>query len=114
MENLKVLFLVLNKTNVLERLLLALSNADIRGATVLNSSGMAHTVANREDSPVISSLRAFFNSNQEENRTIFMVLPEKDIDTAKKVIYDVVGDLNKPDTGILFCIPADFIEGISK
>ncbi len=112
MDNLKVLFLVLNKTHVLEQLLLALSEAGIRGATVLNSSGMAHTVANREESPIIGSLRAFFNSSQEENNTVFMVLRESEIEKVKRIIYKVVGDLNKPDTGVLFCLPVDFIEGI--
>ncbi|MEG1887842.1 MAG: hypothetical protein RR177_06890 [Oscillospiraceae bacterium] len=113
MNNLQAMFFVLNKTEVLDRLLLELSEAGIRGATVINSTGMAHSIASREDSPAISTFRAFFLSDREDNKTIFMILDENEAQIARKVINCVVGDLSKPDTGILFSIPTLFVDGIS-
>lgn len=112
MENLQVMFLVLNKVEALDTLLIELNHAGVRGATVINSTGMAHAIASHEDSAIISSLRAFFVSDREDNKTLFMVLDDKGIKTAREVIHRVVGDLSKPDTGILFCLPTTFVEGL--
>ncbi len=107
-----LLVIVLNKVELLNRLLSALNDADIHGATVLNSIGMAHELASLEDSYVIGSLRAMFASGHTENRTIFMVIDSDRITDATQVI-DAVIDLRKPDTGILFAVPVMFAAGIS-
>lgn len=109
-----VLFLVLHKIEVLDELLSELNNAGIRGATVLHSIGMAHELHTYEDTHAISSLRALFSSSKNENRTIFMVMDNDKIDTAKKIINNVVGDLSKPDTAILFATPCLFTEGLGE
>lgn len=110
----QVLFLVLNRLEKIDELLEAFNDAGIRGATVVNSTGMAHTLANtHEDDLTFASLRAFFVGNREDNRTIFMVLSDEKVSLAKKVINDVI-DLSQPDTGILFGVPVSFVEGISE
>lgn len=108
----QVLFLVLNKIEILDRLLIALNKAGVRGATVVSSIGMAHAIANCEESHIISSMRAFFVSDREENKIVFMVVDDEGAATARKVIHEVVGDLSKPDTGIMFSIPTLFVEGL--
>ncbi|MCI8402982.1 MAG: hypothetical protein HFI38_12985 [Lachnospiraceae bacterium] len=108
-----LLVVVLNKVELLDKLLSALNNAGIRGATVLHSIGMAHELADLEDSYVIGSLRAMFTSGHRENRTIFMVIDSAHITDATQVIDDVI-DLQKPDTGILFALPVLFAAGITE
>ena len=110
----QILFLVLHKTEVLDPLMIALNKAGIKGATIINSSGMAHSLASSEDSYIISSLRAFLTPDREENKTIIMVLDEAQVTETKKVITEIVGDLSKPYTGILFVIPALSVEGLSQ
>lgn len=110
----QILFLVLHKTEVLEPLMVALNKAGIKGATIINSSGMAHSLASSEDSYIISSLRAFLTPDREENKTVIMVLSEEQVAKAKQVIYEVVGDLSQPYTGIVFVIPALSVEGLSE
>lgn len=110
----QILFLVLHKTEVLDPLMIALNKAGIKGATIINSSGMAHSLASSEDSYIISSLRAFLTPDREENKTIIMVLDEEQVKQAKQVITDVVGDLSKPYTGIVFVLPAISVEGLSQ
>ena len=41
-----------------------------------------------------------------------MVLSEEEIQKAKLVVRQVVGGLDHPDTGIMFAVPALFVEGL--
>lgn len=107
-----VLFIVLNRVDKLDKLLTGLREAGIGGATVLNSIGMAHELGGLEDSHAISSFRAFFGMNHSENRTIFTIIHRSQVATAREVFDRVVGDVTKPDTGIIFAMPCFFVEGV--
>ena len=102
--DLELLVLVLYKTEVYNKLLYALNDAGIHGATTVSSSGMAHALADAEDSHIIAAFRAFAASDRRESKTIFMV-----IEKAKR---EKVGDLAQPDTGILFALPVTFADGL--
>lgn len=106
-----MLVIVLNRVELLDKMLAAMKDANIPGATVLNSIGMAHELAGMEDSYVIGSLRAMLASNRRESKTIFTVIDADRITDATQVV-DAVIDLQKPDTGILFAIPVLFAAGI--
>ncbi len=106
------LFLVLEKYEILDKLIVTLNREGIRGATILNSTGMAHTLVESDEVSMLGSLRLFLTPPRNENRTIFMILDETGMDIAKKVIYEVVGDLSQPDTGILFSFPLSHVEGL--
>ena len=114
MSSKQIMFFVLHKTEVLDSLMVALNKSGIKGATIINSSGMAHSLAVNEDSYIISSLRAFLTPDREENKTIIMVLDEEQVQTAKDVIYATVGDLSQPYTGIIFLLPAISVEGLTS
>lgn len=108
----QILFYVLNKTSVEDKLLLELYHAGLSGATVLNSSGISNHAHSHEDSHAISSFRAFFQSHREENKTLFIILNnDAELQKAKDVIHRVVGDLNKPHAGVFFTVPALYVEG---
>lgn len=112
MTGYSVLVLVLTNTAMQDKLLLSLKNAGINGATVIHSTGMAHALNSPEDDHVVISLRSFFSSSHVENKTIFMVLRDEKISDARAVITSVLGDLNRPDTGILFAFPLSMVEGL--
>lgn len=101
----KLLVIILNKTDVLDYLLEGLSAAGIKGATIIESSGMAMT---------LSRLDSSFLSADEDNRTILSVIKNNQLDTARKIVYNTVGDLSQPNTGIMFTVPLDFVEGTVK
>lgn len=109
----KLLVLVLNQVSALEPLLERFSKDGIRGATILNSNGMARALSERGGNAFLGSLRAVLSPDDTENRTLFAVLPEEQIAVALAAIEHVVGDLTKPNTGILFTVPVDFTKGIS-
>jgi nitrogen regulatory protein PII len=107
-----VMVLVINRYEKLSRLLTELNKAGIKGATVINSNGMAQALLNNESDHFLGSLRMVLSTDREDNRTIFIVLDEEQIETAKKVIHNVIGTLEKPGTGILFIVPVTYFEGI--
>lgn len=110
----KLLVIILNKTDALEYLLEGLSSAGIGGATIIQSSGLAMTLSKMNSSFISSSIRSMFTGDEEDNRTILSVIRNNQLDIARKVVYSTVGDLSQPNTGILFTIPLDFVEGTRK
>lgn len=112
MDQKQVLFYVLNKISVEDKLLLELYNAGLSGATMMHSRGMSNHAHSKEDAYPISSFRAFLQSHREENRTLFIILNNaEELQKAKDVIHRVVGDLSKPGSGVFFTVPALYIEG---
>lgn len=110
----KLVVFILNQVDKLEQLLCALSESKISGATIVESTGMARALYNMEDGAFLGSLRLFLNPEQDENRMIFMVLQEEQISVVRKVVTEVIGDLSKPNTGILFTLPIDSVEGLHQ
>jgi hypothetical protein len=110
----KLLVIILNKTEVLDYLLEGLSAAGIGGATIIQSSGLAMTLSRMDSSFLSASIRSLFTGDDEDNRTILSVIRNNQLETARKVVYNTVGDLSQPNTGILFTVPLDFVEGTRK
>lgn len=86
----KLLVIILNKTDVLDYLLEGLSAAGIKGATIIESSGMAMTLSRLDSSFLSASIRGLF-SGDEDNRTILSVIKNNQLDTARKIVYNTVG-----------------------
>jgi hypothetical protein len=110
----KLLVIILNKTEVLEYLLEGLSAAGIGGATIIQSSGLAMTLSKMDSGFLSASIRSLFTDEEEDNRTILSVIKNNQLEIARKVVYNTVGDLSRPNTGILFTVPLDFVEGTRK
>lgn len=111
----QLLLLVLNKVELLEPLLKKLTFAGIKGATILNSSGMLRELSkSTEDLPLFGSLRFYLNPERNESKTIFMALEETKIERAKAIIREVVGDLSLPDTAVMFTLPIITVEGVEN
>ncbi|MEF9880218.1 MAG: hypothetical protein RR653_10425 [Clostridia bacterium] len=109
----QVVTLVLNKTECLEALLEALLAKGIRGGTVLESTGMMRVLdQSSEDMPMFGALRQLFDPERKSSKTLLMVLEDSAVQTARQVINEVTGGLDQPDTGILFTVPALFVEGM--
>ena len=110
----KLMVFVLNKIDVLNFLLEDFADAGIKGATIINSTGMAKTLSRLDNSFIGNSLKSLFEIDSDDNRTILAVIKDDQLETVRKVIKDVVGELSKPNAGILFTVPIDFVEGIRE
>lgn len=106
----QILVLVLSKYEKLDKLLSELNDAGISGATVINSTGMAQ-VLSREDDNFLGSIKNYLTPEREDNRTIFMVISEDKVEVVKMAINKVIGSLNQPGTGIMFIVPALYVDG---
>lgn len=111
----KLLILILNKTEDMEDILAEFANYNIPGATILSSAGMARTLSNSnyENMSFLGSLRAILDPDRRENKTILTVIKDNQVDDAITAIENVIGDLSNPDTGIAFTVPVDFVKGIN-
>lgn len=106
---------VLNRTEHLEHLLEAFCESGLKGATVLESTGMARILLNNDDDvPMFAGLRALLNPERRQSKTIFMVLKDEQVDTAKDIVNKVTGGLDEPDSGIMFALPLTMVEGLDK
>lgn len=110
----QLMVFVLNRIEVLEGLLSELGHIGITGATVFNTTGMAHVLTNGDEFSFLGSLRNFLEPDREDNRTIMMVLKDEEVQKVRDTIVSVVGDLKKPNTGILFTVPVGYTEGINR
>ena len=91
-----MLIFVLNRVEKLEPALNKLEHAGLRGATVLSSRGMAMTLDKYCDGSFLGSLRAMMEPDREENRTVFMVLKDEDVERAVAAVEEVAGSFNTP------------------
>ena len=98
----KCMFIVLNNTDKLDELLSTLADNGINGATILESTRF------------LGSLRNVLNNDREKNTTIFMVLSDEQVLLARVAVKKVLKNISKPDTGILFTVPVDFVEGVNN
>lgn len=110
----RLLIIVLNKVECLDRLLTKLGKNNIPGATILDSKGMAQELEAHDELRFLGSLRLLMNPAHKENKTIFMVIPEEKVAAVSKIVNEVTGGLDHPDTGILFTLPIDYAEGLAK
>jgi nitrogen regulatory protein P-II 1 len=111
----KMILFVLNDPSRLLELLNAWKKAGAGGATVLFSTGMGRLhqgAALRDDLPLMPSLSDFFVQNEELSRTIFTIIRDDLVETIITVTEKVVGDLNKPGSGILIVLPTDSVHGL--
>ena len=111
----QLLLLVLNQVEKLEDLLKELMDQGITGATIINSTGMIKELADYlENQPIFGSPWISIAFDRKESKTIFMALNTEQVEKARSVIHQVIGDLSKPDTAVLFTLPLISIEGVES
>lgn len=110
----KLLMYVLSHVEQLQTLLKEFNTAGIAGATIIDSSGMGRELSERDEFSIFGSMRALIDQNNKTTKTLFMVVEDDDVKKVEQVIEKVIGDLSKPDQGILFTLPLDYVKGYKK
>ncbi len=88
----------------------ALMDQGVQGATVLDSMGMAHLMADRL--PFFSRF-AELGEGESRNKTILVVIPSRDlVEPAIGAIESVIGDLDNQSTGLVFTLPIEHCRGL--
>jgi len=111
----KMILFVLNDPDKTMEVLNAWVNAGVSGATVLLSTGLgrlSQSAALRDDLPLMPSLHDFYGESEKLSRTIFTIVKNDLVDRIITITKKIVGDLDKPGTGILIVLPADSVHGL--
>lgn len=110
----KLVVYVMNDVSLLDDFLRQLNNNNIKGATIIQSTGMARRLFESDDMKFIGTLKALFDNPRVESNVIMMVLPDNQVETVYKVIENVAGDLSKPNSGIAFTLPIENVKGFKS
>jgi hypothetical protein len=110
----QVFVFVLNRTEHLEHLLQEFTDHGLKGATVLDSRGMARILHTEDEMPIFYGLRAILEPERRISKTIFCVMEDSQVEIARKIVNDVTGGLDHPDSGIMFAMPLTMVEGLEK
>jgi nitrogen regulatory protein PII len=114
-----ILFVLHNPEKVPE-LLDAWEQLGVSGVTILHSSGLGRVRSKnrsglRDDLPLIPSLEALLNHEEEFSRTLFsLVKGEQMVDQLVEATQKVIGDLSRPETGLLVVLPVFRAYGLPK
>lgn len=112
----RLILFVLHDPERLRELLDAWKEAGVSGATVLFSTGLGrldHSATLSDDLPLMPSLEDFLPSIDRLSRTIFsLVDDEKVVQAVIAATERVVGDLSKPDRGVLMVLPVEQARGL--
>lgn len=108
----QVLFLVLDKTEMLAPVLKTFLDCGLQGATILQSTGMGRVLS--DEVPIFASLRQVMNNGRHHNQTIFTVIKDEEkVDRLIAALDKVLGGFDKPGTGIIFTFPVTRAVGLS-
>lgn len=109
----QLLILILKKVELMDELLKELAAHEIKGGTIVDAHGMGAALVDMEELPMFGSLRKLLASeNKEEAKLLLMAVKDEQVIPASKVIKDVIGDLSKPNTGIILTLPIFYCEGL--
>ncbi|MFC2063600.1 P-II family nitrogen regulator [Chloroflexota bacterium] len=108
---------VLDSPDLCQDVLDAWETAGVKGITILESTGIGRVRKSgiRDDLSLMPSLSDLFRSTETHNRTLFSIVD--DIETAHALvdaIQNTVGDLDEPDSGLLFIVPLVEVYGLKK
>lgn len=107
----KLMVLVLNKEEYLDRVLAAYVEAGISGATILDSEGMGRFLT--YEVPLFADFKSFMKGNKPYNKTILSIIrDESAVGRLEELLKEILGGLESPGTGILFTIPVDYAVGM--
>jgi len=106
---------VLEQAELLPSILEEFARLDIKGSTVINSTGMGRVLMQvGAAAPGIEGIKKTLRKMEPSNKMIFTVVRDKDtLEKAVGIVKSLCGDLSEPGKGILFALPLDFVEGLS-
>ena len=113
----QMLIFVLNDLDKCADLLEAWDAIGAKGVTCIDTSGLGHMRQKAEtgDLPFYPSLVNMLRAGEHHHRTFFTVVDNDELlEKLIQAAQDTVGDLDEPNTGILFTLPVNLVYGIAS
>lgn len=109
----KALFIIIKETRYTQEILEGFLKLKVRGATMLDSQGMAQAVLRNSDLYSSMGLGQLFDRSDPEDsgysKTIITVLEDEKVAEVVEEVRDIIGDCKKQGIGFMFSIPVDNI-----
>lgn len=108
----EVLFIVLNDLAYLEPILARFVELKVRGATIVDSMGMARAIMNQEGMNFYSSgpFNRSLDQDQKSSKTIFTVIPDgQDPKLVVEEVKKIVSTSKREVIGFMFTVPVSGI-----
>ena len=110
-----LLIMVLDDTSRLNDVLHAWRDAGVSGVTILESTGLARTLERHQAHGAFAGFGTVFGGARVGHNTLFAVIDNIDVaETVAERVRGILGDLNQPNTGILFVLPVLAAWGLGR
>jgi len=109
-----MLMVVFEDTGKLDALLEALCAIGVGGATIIESSGLHRRRAKKAHIPLRFNFEQLGPLLERSNYTLFTLVEESLVEASIAAIEKVLGDLNRPNSGVLAAWPVPLVRGLSK
>ena len=107
----QLLLAVINDPNKVDDVLAGFFEVGLRGATVIPSEGMGRILTH--DIPIFAGLQTLVRGSRPQNRTLFSVVEDDQVDAAISVLQKVCGSMEEPATGIAMTVPLGRVVGLA-
>jgi len=107
----QLLLAVINEPEKVDDIIAGFFEIGLRGATVIPSEGMGRILSH--EIPVFAGLQTLLQGSRPQNRTIFSVVGDDQVDPALEVLKRVCGTMENPATGIAVTIPLGRVVGLA-
>ncbi len=112
-----LVWLVLDDPSKLDALLDGWEAVGVRGATILESSGLARRRGYllQDDTPLFPSFSSLIQGEKAHNLTLFALIDEAlPVEQVLRATEQVIGDLGQPQTGVFFAMPLSLVKGVRR
>lgn len=110
----QLLLFVTKKEELIDELMKRLAMAGVNGGTVLDSTGMAKSLANAEGMPMFDVFKEIVKEKKTTSKTVLIGVEDEKVNNVRTVVAEVFGDLSAPNSGVLMGIPLSFVDGVKK
>lgn len=106
---------ILKKLEIVDELLNKLANVGVRGGTILDGTGMAKALSEDDTSAFFKLFKdVFVEEVREKSKVMMFVLNDDQLPVVKETVHTYIKSFNLPNTGIMFSLPVNFVEGLNK
>ncbi len=111
----QALYVILNRSDVVQDILVGLLKSGIKGATVYESHGLRELlpVDAPLDMPLFSRLTQFSEGKKVDNRTIMTVIEDKQLETTLSIVRNCLDQLTGDNSAFVFSVPVAFATTVS-
>ncbi len=107
----ELLVCVISDPNTADEVMQGFVEIGVSGATVIDSYGMGKVLL--QDIPIFAGFRSLLAGSGSYSKTILTVIKDPAlVDQAIATIQRICGDLEDPNTGIVFTVPVNRVAGL--